>query len=50
MRNVGRDLNSTILQGVPPDEVRVAEEVLRRMKDNLREQLGPQAVDIGDEP
>ncbi len=50
MRNVGRDLNSIILKGVPPDEVQVAEEVLRRMKDNLREQLGPQSGDTGDEP
>jgi MarR family transcriptional regulator for hemolysin len=43
MRSVGRELNTTILKGIPPGEVHVAEEVLRRMKDNLREQLGPQS-------
>ena len=49
MRSVGRDLNSIVLKGVPPDEVRVAEEVLRRMKDNLREQLDPLSGDTGNE-
>jgi MarR family transcriptional regulator for hemolysin len=41
MRSVGRDLTRLILKGIPLDEVHVAEEVLHRMKDNLREQLGP---------
>jgi MarR family transcriptional regulator for hemolysin len=41
MRSVGRDLTVLILKGIPLDEVHVAEEVLHRMKDNLREQLGP---------
>ena len=41
MRSVSRDLTVLILKGIPLDEVHVAEEVLHRMKDNLREQLGP---------
>ena len=41
MRSVGRELTVLILKGIPLDEVHVAEEVLHRMKDNLREQLGP---------
>jgi MarR family transcriptional regulator for hemolysin len=41
MRSVGRDLNVVILKGIPLDQVHVAEEVMHRMKDNLRERLGP---------
>jgi MarR family transcriptional regulator for hemolysin len=41
MRSVGRELNVVILKGIPLDQVHVAEEVMHRMKDNLREQLGP---------
>jgi MarR family transcriptional regulator for hemolysin len=41
MRSVGRELNVVILKGIPLDQVHVAEEVMRQMKDNLREQLGP---------
>jgi DNA-binding MarR family transcriptional regulator len=41
MRSVGRELNVIILKGIPLDEVHVAEEVMHRMKENLREQLGP---------
>jgi MarR family transcriptional regulator for hemolysin len=45
MKTVGRDLNTLILRDIPIDEVNVAEEVMHRMKDNLRDQLGPQAKD-----
>jgi DNA-binding MarR family transcriptional regulator len=41
MTAVGRDLNAIILKGVPLDQVHIAEEVLHKMKDNMRERLGP---------
>jgi DNA-binding MarR family transcriptional regulator len=41
MRSVGRELNETILKGIPPDDVRIAEEVMHKMKENLRAELGP---------
>jgi DNA-binding MarR family transcriptional regulator len=44
MRSVGRELTVLILKGIPLDQVHVAEEVLHRMKDNLREQLGPAKI------
>jgi DNA-binding MarR family transcriptional regulator len=43
MANVGRELNAVILRGIPHDQVHVAEEVMHRMKENLRETLGPAA-------
>jgi len=41
MRSVGRQLNASILKGISPEDVRIAEEVMHRMKDNLRAELGP---------
>jgi MarR family transcriptional regulator, transcriptional regulator for hemolysin len=46
MKTVGRDLNAIILKGIPLDEVHVAEEVMHRMKDNLRDHLGPQTKEL----
>lgn len=41
MANVGRELNAVILKGIPQDQVHIAEEVMHRMKENLREKVGP---------
>jgi DNA-binding MarR family transcriptional regulator len=41
MRSVGRQLNESILKGIDPEHVRIAEEVMHKMKDNLRAELGP---------
>lgn len=49
MRSVSRELNVQILKSIPLDEVHVAEAVLHRMKDNLREQLAPKALDAPDD-
>ncbi len=40
--SVGTKLNKTILNGLTIDEIRVAEGVLHRMKDNIRRELGPE--------
>jgi MarR family transcriptional regulator for hemolysin len=49
MTSVGRDLNAIILQGVPLSQVRIAEEVMHKMKENIREKLGPQTKEIPSE-
>ncbi len=49
MKAVARSLNDTILAGIPPEEVHVAEEVMHRMKENLRDQLGGKLSDSSDE-
>ena len=33
---VGRELNKTLLRGISPEERNIAEDVLHRMKDNIR--------------
>lgn len=52
MSSIGRDLNLRILAGVPIEHVRIAEQVLSRMKDNILEALdGEGAADgIGADP
>ena len=40
MSAVGRKLNTDIMRGIPLDEIHVAEEVMHRMKENLRAALG----------
>ncbi len=47
MTTVGRDLNAIILKGVPLDQVHIAEEVLHKMKENMREKLGPSSKEDG---
>jgi MarR family transcriptional regulator, transcriptional regulator for hemolysin len=49
MKAVARSLNDTILAGIPPEEVHIAEEVMHRMKENLRDQLGGKLSDGSDE-
>jgi DNA-binding MarR family transcriptional regulator len=43
MKSVGGELNASILKGIPHEDVRIAEHVLHRIKDNLRAELGPGA-------
>jgi DNA-binding MarR family transcriptional regulator len=43
MTTVARDLNATILKGIPPEQVHQAEEVMAKMKANLRDLLGAEA-------
>ena len=45
MTSVGRELNAVILKGIPHDQVHIAEEVMHQMKENLRDELGPQIKD-----
>jgi len=47
MTAVGRDLNAIILKGVHLDQVHIAEKVLHKMKDNMRERLGPPSKNDG---
>lgn len=42
MTSVGQELNAVILNGIPHDQLHVAEEVMHQMKENLRGKLGPQ--------
>ena len=49
MKSVARSLNDTILAGIPAEEVHIAEEVMHRMKENLRDQLGGKLSDSSDE-
>jgi DNA-binding MarR family transcriptional regulator len=44
MAVVGRDLNAIILKGIPLDQIHLAEEVMARMKINLREHLSAQGL------
>lgn len=46
MTSVGRDLNAVILRGIPEDQVRVAEDVMHQMKENMRQTLGPRPRDV----
>ncbi|GGB27793.1 transcriptional regulator [Tistrella bauzanensis] len=43
MTSIGRQLNISILKGISPDDIAVAEAVLARMKDNLRRLIDPEA-------
>ncbi|SMF65905.1 DNA-binding transcriptional regulator, MarR family [Tistlia consotensis] len=47
MSSVGRTLNLSILKGIPKDEVRIAENVLARMKKNIREKLDKDSMAEG---
>jgi DNA-binding MarR family transcriptional regulator len=49
MKAVARSLNDTILAGIPAEEVHIAEEVMHRMKENLRDQLGGKIGETSDE-
>jgi DNA-binding MarR family transcriptional regulator len=40
MASIAFDLNSSVMKGIPHDQVLVAEEVMHRMKENLRDMLG----------
>ncbi len=40
MTSIGRELNAIILKGIPIDQIYLAEEVMARMKSNMREHLG----------
>ena len=39
MQDVGKDLNDVVLDGISKDDVRIAEDVMHRMKENIRRQL-----------
>jgi DNA-binding MarR family transcriptional regulator len=43
MSAIGETLNARILEGIPANQLHMAEEVMHRMKENLRRELGPQA-------
>jgi MarR family transcriptional regulator for hemolysin len=49
MTQVGRTLNTEIMKGIPFDEIHVAEDVMHRMKENLRAALGSKANGLGEE-
>jgi MarR family transcriptional regulator for hemolysin len=40
MKSVARELNASILKDIPHEDVHIAEEVMHRMKNNLRAELG----------
>jgi MarR family transcriptional regulator for hemolysin len=47
MKSVGHDLNTVVLNGISMKEVLIAEKVMHKMKDNLRDQLGAHSKEIG---
>lgn len=46
MATVGRELNSEILASIPPEEVKLAESVLSRMKENILHKLDEDNIPI----
>lgn len=43
MTKVGNELNDVILEGISPERVKIAEDVLHDIKENLRNKLAPDA-------
>jgi DNA-binding MarR family transcriptional regulator len=48
MSEIGRQLNTEIMKGIPFDQIHVAEEVMHLMKENLRTALGNKGLDLDD--
>lgn len=49
MSAVGAELNEVILNGVDPAHVKIAEDVLHDIKENLRRRLSADALEAGDD-